>query len=137
MIFYLFILGEGEWQCIIGTHFGASLTFDTHCLSLIDFPEFRKSVMLFRSGWEIGFYILYSFEIVILLRHLISFHQIFLKEKYESLKQLNRRRADFHPKVSIFKIKMKILVLYLIDFVALRKRHISIHLPLYRTIPWI
>jgi Dynein light chain type 1. len=43
-------LGEGEWQCIIGTHFGASLTYDTKCLVMLDFPDYRKTVMLFRSG---------------------------------------------------------------------------------------
>jgi len=44
------MIGDGEWQCIIGAHFGASLTYDTKGLTLLYFPDFGKTVMLFRSG---------------------------------------------------------------------------------------
>ena len=46
----IYAVGDGEWQCIIGTNFGSSLTYDTKCLALLDFPTLGKSVMIFKSG---------------------------------------------------------------------------------------
>ncbi|CAD8141274.1 unnamed protein product [Paramecium octaurelia] len=44
------IMGEGEWQCIIGSNFGCSLSYDLELLTFFDFLSNGKSVLLFKSG---------------------------------------------------------------------------------------
>ena len=43
-------LGQGEWQCIIGKKFSASLTYDTGVLFFFDLTKHFKSVLVFKSG---------------------------------------------------------------------------------------
>ncbi|KAM3135746.1 hypothetical protein pb186bvf_012143 [Paramecium bursaria] len=40
--------GDGEWQCIIGTNFGCSLSYDLGLLTFFDC--LGKSVLIFKSG---------------------------------------------------------------------------------------
>ncbi|CAD8143483.1 unnamed protein product [Paramecium octaurelia] len=42
--------GEGEWQCIIGSNFGCSLSYDLELLTFFDFLSNGKSILLFKSG---------------------------------------------------------------------------------------
>ncbi len=42
--------GEGEWQCILGKNFSATLNYDLHMLSFFDLPEFGLTVLIFKSG---------------------------------------------------------------------------------------
>ena len=43
-------LGQGEWQCIIGKKFSASLTYDTGVLCFFDLTKQWKSILVFKSG---------------------------------------------------------------------------------------
>ncbi|CAD8060153.1 unnamed protein product [Paramecium sonneborni] len=43
-------LGDGEWQCIIGSNFGCSLSYDLGLLTFFDFLSNGKSILLFKSG---------------------------------------------------------------------------------------
>ncbi len=42
--------GEGEWQCIVGKHFAASVQFDNKFLCFFDLIKRNKSLLIFKSG---------------------------------------------------------------------------------------
>lgn len=42
--------GEGEWQCILGKNFAATLNYDLHMLSFFDLEESGLTVLIFKSG---------------------------------------------------------------------------------------
>ena len=42
-------LGQGQWQCFIGKHLSASVSFDTGVLVFFDLLEQNKSVLVFKS----------------------------------------------------------------------------------------
>jgi hypothetical protein len=44
------VLGQGEWQCIIGKKFASSLTYDTGVMAFFDLTEEGKSILCFKSG---------------------------------------------------------------------------------------
>ena len=43
-------LGQGEWQCIIGKKFAASMTYDLGVMSFFELTEEVKTVLCFKSG---------------------------------------------------------------------------------------
>ena len=71
--------GEGEWQCIVGKHFAASLQFDSKFLTFFDLIDRNKSFLIFKSGWYDTYIIIYIFTYLkYILYYIIKNHLFFI-----------------------------------------------------------